>query len=125
MDELHWKSDWVESTSEEFFLKKLKKKLSSENWILDGNYYKAQDIKWEKINQVIFLDLPFWLVLFRVIRRSISRVIKREKLWHGNKESLIRLFFSKESMIVHTDLRLFRRIDIDLMNYLDLKIMSI
>ena len=101
MDELHWKSDWVESTSEEFF-KKLKKKLSSENWILDGNYYKAQDIKWEKINQVIFLDLPLWLVLFRVIRRSISRAIKREKLWHGNKESLLRLFFSKESMIVHT-----------------------
>jgi len=101
MDELHWKSNWVESTNKDFF-EKLKKKLSSENWILDGNYFKAQDIKWEKINQVIFLDLPLWLVLFRVIRRSISRAIKREKLWHGNKESLLRLFFSKESMIVHT-----------------------
>ena len=53
MDELNWKSNWVESTNKDFF-EKLKKKLSSENWILDGNYFKAQDIKWEKINQVIF-----------------------------------------------------------------------
>ena len=101
MDELHWKSDWIESNTEDFF-EKLKKKLSSENWILDGNYFKAQDIKWEKTNQVIFLDLPFWVVFFRVIRRSIFRVIKREKLWHGNKESFVNLFFSKESMILHT-----------------------
>ena len=101
MDELNWKSNWVESTNKDFF-EKLKKKLSSENWILDGNYFKAQDIKWEKINQVIFLDLPFWVVFLRVIRRSIFRVIKREKLWHGNKESLVSLFFSKESMLLHT-----------------------
>ena len=49
-----------------------------------------------------FLDLPFWVVFLRVIRRSIFRVIKREKLWHGNKESLVSLFFSKESMLLHT-----------------------
>ena len=37
LDELHWKANWEESTDEEFF-PKIEKALSSDRWILDGNY---------------------------------------------------------------------------------------
>jgi len=45
MDALHWKANWKESSDEELF-NKLKNALSSEKWVLDGNYSKTEHIKW-------------------------------------------------------------------------------
>lgn len=38
--------------------------------------------------------------MFRVIKRSISRALKKEKLWAGNTETLKNNFFSKDSIIL-------------------------
>jgi adenylate kinase family enzyme len=101
MDALHWKANWKESSDEELF-NKLKNALSSEKWILDGNYSKTEHIKWKQIQIVIFLDLPFYLVLYRIIKRSLVRGLKRQELWAGNKESISKVLFSKDSMILFT-----------------------
>ena len=103
MDALHWKANWKESSDEELF-NKLKNALSSEKWILDGNYSKTEHIKWKQIQIVIFLDLPFYLVLYRIIKRSLVRGLKRQELWAGtgNKESILKVLFSKDSMIFFT-----------------------
>ena len=37
LEALDWKSNWTEATDEELF-SKLKKHLSSDDWVLDGNY---------------------------------------------------------------------------------------
>lgn len=101
MDALHWKANWKTSSDEELF-NKLKNALSSEKWILDGNYSKTEHIKWNKIQMVIFLDLPFYQVLYRVIKRSLVRGFTKHELWAGNKESLSQVLFSKNSMILFT-----------------------
>ena len=58
MDALHWKVNWKESNDEELFFK-LKNSLASKKWVLDGNYSKTEHIKWNQIQMIIFLILPF------------------------------------------------------------------
>lgn len=36
----------------------------------------------------------------RALRRSLGRIITQEELWHGNRESVARLVFSRESILV-------------------------
>ena len=101
LDELYWKPNWAESTDDELF-PKLEKALSPDEWVLDGNYNRTTPIKWKRVQIVVYLDLPFHIVLYRIIRRSLLRGIKNEELWHGNKETLWKHFFTRDSMILWT-----------------------
>ncbi len=101
LDELYWKPNWAESTDEELF-PKLEKALSHDEWVLDGNYNRTTSIKWKRVQMVVYLDLPFHIVLYRIIRRSLLRGIKNEELWHGNKETLWKHLFTRDSMILWT-----------------------
>jgi len=69
-----------------------------EEWIVDGNYMNFVRIL-HKADLIIWLDYPFRTVLWRVLRRTSNRLITREPLWNGNRETL-RLTFSKESIIL-------------------------
>ena len=101
LDELHWKPNWTESTDEEFF-PKLENALSSDRWVLDGNYTRTIPIKWKRVQMVVYLDLPFHIVLYRIIKRSLLRGINSEELWHGNKETIWKHLFTRDSMILWT-----------------------
>ena len=101
LDELYWKPNWAESTDEELF-PKLEKALSPDEWVLDGNYNRTTPIKWKRVQIVVYLDLPFHIVLYRIIRRSLLRGIRNEELWHGNKETLWKHLFTRDSMILWT-----------------------
>ncbi len=109
MDALHWKANWKESNDEELFFK-LKNSLASKKWVLDGNYSKTEHIKWNQIQMIIFLDLPFYEVLYRIIKRSLVRSFTRQELWAGtgNKESILKVLFSKDSMIFFTIKKFFK-----------------
>ena len=100
MDSLFWQANWIESTDEEFF-PKVKEAIAGDSWILDGNYSRTKDIKWERVQMVVFLDLPFHIVLYRIISRSLINGYKRQELWSGtgNKESIWRTLLTRDSMI--------------------------
>ena len=99
LDELFWKPNWTESTDEELF-PKLEEALSVDGWVLDGNYTRTIPIKWKRCQMVMYLDLPFHLVLYRIIKRSLLRSFKNEELWAGNKETIWKLFFTRDSIIL-------------------------
>tara|TARA_B100000686_G_C16645615_1_gene892622 strand:+ start:536 stop:1090 length:555 start_codon:yes stop_codon:yes gene_type:complete len=101
LDELFWKPNWKESSDEEFF-PKVEKALSSDAWVLDGNYTRTIPIKWERVQMVVYIDLPFHIVLYRIIKRSLLRGIRNEELWHGNKETVWKHLFTRDSMILWT-----------------------
>ena len=56
IEALAWKSNWTEATNDELF-SKLKTLLSSEEWVLDGNYLKTRHIKWKRCQIVVYLPL--------------------------------------------------------------------
>jgi hypothetical protein len=53
----------------------------------------------DRIDTLIWLDLPRRVIWPRVFRRTFNRVWKQEELWHGNRETWRNSFFSRESII--------------------------
>ncbi len=100
LDALFWKPNWTQPSNEEF-LEKLQIEISSDCWIIDGNYGQTHPLTWAKADCVIWIDLPLWKTLYHNIIRSVKRSIRREELWQGtgNRESFKRMF-SKDSIIL-------------------------
>jgi adenylate kinase family enzyme len=100
LDALHWRPGWVETPPEEFRAQ-LEPIVADDEWVLDGNYYgKLGDLILRRADLVVWLDLPVHVWLPRLVRRTIRRVVTREPLWNGNRESLRGVFFSRDSLIV-------------------------
>ena len=99
LEALAWKSNWTEVTDEELF-SKLERHLSSDDWVLDGNYPQTLHIKWKKCQMVVYLDIPFHIIFYRLLRRTLIRIFTGEELWAGNKETFWRLFFTRHSVIL-------------------------
>lgn len=100
MDRLYWKPDWQSCSDEEMF-QKVHDVTSQPSWVLDGNYTRTIPIKWQNVQLVIWLDLPFLRTLLRVTRRTLSRSLGQKELWPGtgNRETLARAFLSADSVI--------------------------
>jgi adenylate kinase family enzyme len=80
----------------------------SDVWVLDRNYNRTIALKWKQVQTVVYLDLPFHVVLFRMIKRCLMRGLTREVLWVGNTETVWRHFFTLDSMILWTIKRFHR-----------------
>src|SRR2546423_714034 len=57
---------------------------AAESWIVDGNWDEAPMFLWPQADLIVWLDYPAWVVMQRVLRRSILRTALRRKLWNGN-----------------------------------------
>jgi adenylate kinase family enzyme len=72
-----------------------------EGWVIDGNYgRKLSDLVLERADTLVWLDLPLHVCLRRLWRRTWSRILRREELWNGNRESIRTAFFSRDSLFV-------------------------
>ncbi|MBE5212359.1 adenylate kinase [Pectobacterium sp. A535-S3-A17] len=103
MDALFWLKDWQERTDADFF-QRLESALEPDNWVLDGNYNRTREIKWRNVDVVIWVDYSFTRTLFQAVRRAYLRAWRKEELWSGtgNKESFLRSFLSRDSIILWT-----------------------
>jgi hypothetical protein len=62
---------------------------AAERWVVDSDGYAAvRDTLWAHADLLVWLDLPRWQVMGRVLRRSLWRGLQRAELWNGNRESL-------------------------------------
>lgn len=86
LDALFHQSDWTPTPIPEFRAK-VTAALRPERWVVDGNYRTVEDLVQGGADTVIWLDLARWRVMARVIVRSLRRLITREELWNGNRES--------------------------------------
>lgn len=62
-----------------------------DQWVLDSAYGVWRDLVVPRAELIVGLDYPRWLSLLRLIRRSLRRVIAREEVCNGNRETLGRL----------------------------------
>ena len=101
MDELFWKPSWGESTDEEF-IPKIEEVVLGESWVLDGNYSRTNNIKWEAVDVVVWIDYSYLRTFFQLLKRTIVRAISKKELWPntGNRESIRKSFFSKTSILI-------------------------
>ena len=99
LDALHHGPGWTEATAEELRAK-VEPIVAGDGWVIDGGYWgKLGDLVLRNADAVVWLDLPVRIWLPRLIRRTIGRILRREELWNGNRESVRKVFFSRDSLI--------------------------
>ena len=109
LDSRYWEPDWVEAPTE-LFRTRVAAAVEGEGWVADGNYARAaQDLVWARVQTIVWLDYPFAVTGWRLLRRTVARAARREELWHGNPESFRRSFASRDSILLWM-LQNFRRV---------------
>jgi adenylate kinase family enzyme len=68
LDALYWRPGWV-PTPEAEWRGVVAGLAAGESWIMDGNYGGTLDLRLAACDAVVFLDLPRWLCVARVLRR--------------------------------------------------------
>jgi adenylate kinase family enzyme len=69
LDVHFWKPGWV-APSETEWREEQGCILSGDAWIADGNYAETLDLRLERADTVVFLDMPWWLCAGRAVRRG-------------------------------------------------------
>ena len=101
LDALHFGPDWTEATPEELRAR-VEPLLAEPGWVADGGYWgKIGDLVLERADVVVWLDLPRRVWLPRLLRRTIRRIVRREVLWSGNRETLRNAFLSRDSLVLY------------------------
>jgi adenylate kinase family enzyme len=71
LDQHYWRAGWVETSKLEW-RSRVVELIAGERWIIDGNYSGTLDLRLTRADTLIDLELPVWLCVARVIRRSIG-----------------------------------------------------
>ncbi len=99
LDALYWGSNWREAPLE-LFRERVTRALRGAAWVVDGNYSKVRDIVWGRADTVVWLDYALLVIMWQLVRRTLQRSLTQEELWSGNRESLRRAFFDRESILL-------------------------
>ncbi|HKJ24570.1 MAG TPA: adenylate kinase [Myxococcota bacterium] len=86
LDALYWGPRWTPAPAEEF-LSRVRAAVAEPAWVVDGNYSAARDLVWGRATTLVWLDYPFTLVYPRAVWRTLRRIVTREPLFGGNRES--------------------------------------
>lgn len=68
LDTFFWKPGWVQASIEEFSETQMNIVREPE-WIIEGNYKSTYEIRAERADTIIYLELPLLVCLYRVFKR--------------------------------------------------------
>ena len=88
LDQLFWRPGWSKPAPEEW-VRIVTDLTDRDSWILDGNYSGTLDLRLQKCDTVVFLDLSRWLCLWRIVKRALRyRNGQRPDMAEGCPEKL-------------------------------------
>jgi adenylate kinase family enzyme len=97
MDALHHGPGW---TTRPEFEPDVDAVVASETWVCEWQYDYARPRLAERADLLVWVDLPFPLTLTRVVRRTVRRRVRRERLWNGNVEGPLHTFLTDREHVV-------------------------
>jgi hypothetical protein len=98
VDDLAWEPGWVEVPTE-VQRERMSAICATDDWVLDSAYMQWADIPLGRADLIVGLDFPRWLVLSRLVRRTVSRIVRRTEVCNGNTESFRGLFPLRDNII--------------------------
>jgi adenylate kinase family enzyme len=98
LDELFWGPNWKPKPDREFVLL-AREAVRGARWVVAGNYSAVRQEIWPHANAIVWLNLSLAVVLRRLLVRTATRLVRRELLWHGNRESVLRTLFTRQSIL--------------------------
>jgi adenylate kinase family enzyme len=88
LDKFFWQPGWVKPATEDW-VQTVTELMNRDSWILDGNYSGTLELRFQKCDTIIFLDLSRWLCLWRIVRRVLRyRNDLRPDMAEGCQEKL-------------------------------------
>ena len=99
LDALHWEPNWTMAETARF-RDRVACAVAEGAWVVDGNYSKVRDIVWPRAEVLVWLDYPLSVSLWRLTRRTLTRIVTGEELWGTNRESVRNTFLSRDSLIL-------------------------
>ena len=69
-------------------------------WVTEWQYPAARELLAERADLLVWLDLPRGLVMRQVVRRTLTRRLRRQRLWNGNVEPPLRTVLTDPEHIV-------------------------
>lgn len=87
LDALYWGPDWTPYPTDDFRAS-VEQATQGANWVVDGNHSHVRDIVWPRANTLIWLDYSLPVITWNLIKRTTRRLVYRQELWHGNRETL-------------------------------------
>jgi len=97
LDALHWGPDWSQCPLDRF-REAVRERVAGDCWVVDGNYAKARDIVLARATDAIWLNYSLPVILGRALHRTGRRVVLREELFGGNRETFRNGFLSPDSI---------------------------
>jgi adenylate kinase family enzyme len=101
LDGVFHQPEWT-PLSDEAFVASVAAVAAEDAWVVCGNYRRVADLLVDRADTAVLFDLPRWIVMSRIVRRTLGRIVRHEELWNGNRERW-RNFFTldpEESVIV-------------------------
>ena len=106
LDALHHGPNWSDPSADEFRDTLERELFSLDGWVCCGAYHhKLGHLVPSRADTLVWLDLPLRVKLWRLWRRTMSRLVHRTELWNGNRESLRSAFWGRESLFGWTLIR--------------------
>src|SRR5688500_6790994 len=99
LDELYWAPNWMAKPEDEF-RRLVSAAAASPSWVVDGNYSRMRDVLWTRATTIVWLNFGFLSVFLRILLRPVGPLVTNAPLWHGNRESVTRAFFSRDSILL-------------------------
>jgi adenylate kinase family enzyme len=85
LDGIYHQRGWTPLHDDEF-VERVNAVSATPEWVVCGNYRQVSATLLDRADTVVLYDLPRWLVMWRVVTRSLSRAVRNEELWNGNRE---------------------------------------
>lgn len=83
LDEHYWNANW-QPTATPIWEEKVKVLTQQEAWIMDGNYGGTLELRLQRADAVVFLEMPRLLCIQRVLFRTIRHYKKTRPSLHPN-----------------------------------------
>lgn len=99
LDAFHFDPNWVERPDVDF-IRDVSLKMQEGPWVICGNYKEILALALEKVDHLIWLDYPLPLIFWRVTKRTLRRLIKKEKCCGDNYERWSQQFFTQYSIFL-------------------------
>jgi len=94
LDKFYWSAGWVKPEPDEW-IKTVTELINRDSWIIDGNYSGTLELRLQRCDAIVFLDLPRLLCMWRIVKRFFRyRHATRPDIAEGCRENLDLEFIS-------------------------------
>lgn len=95
LDSVYWGPEWTPRSD---FFQTVLAIAQRPRWVIDGNYSAVRDIIWRRSSAIVWLDYSFARVFLQALRRTARRIITRERLYAGNRETIRNALFDTDGI---------------------------